>query len=84
MFGMKESSRNFDKGAQYGHANYPSIIESIKDYAAWQKQMGWKGGTDEEYIHFLGHLPGNRRYAEDPNYEKKISHFLKIIYDVRR
>jgi hypothetical protein len=83
MFGMKESSRKFDEGAQYGHAYYPTIVESIKDYAAWQKQMGWKGGTNDEYIYFLGHLPGNRRYAEDLKYEKKLNHLLKLINHVR-
>jgi flagellum-specific peptidoglycan hydrolase FlgJ len=92
MFGMKASSRNFHIGSKHGHANYPHnphsgsckiecYLPSIKDYAAWQRQMigNRKIETNEEYLHFLDNLPGNRRYAEDPAYTRKLRKYLNII-----
>lgn len=86
MFGMKESSRNYDVGSLYGHARYghkyhsgahtiKCYDDSILDYIARQKQFGWRGGSDEDYIKFLQ----TSRYAEDPLYTEKIQFILTII-----
>lgn len=73
LFGMKESSRDFDSGSKNGHACYTCSTKSIQDYAAWQKVMhGDRCATNEDYLYFLNNLPGGRRYAEDPNYTDKL------------
>lgn len=92
MFGMKESRRTFDNGTKNGHANYPHeshvgkcTIEcyrpSIKDYAAWQRafHVSERCFSNEQYIYYLQHLPGGRRYAEDRAYESKLLFILKNI-----
>ena len=92
LFGMKVSSRKFEEREQFGHAKYPHkyhednckvecYLPSIRDYAAWQKQMIGKRvlRTNEDYLYFLNHLPGKRRYAEDPAYTDKLKTFIKKI-----
>lgn len=82
LFGMKESSRNWDVGSNLGHAKYISPAHSLLDYRDWQKQMarGRVFKTDEEYIQFLGCLfkdkNGCVRYAEDKEYEKKLTNII--------
>lgn len=96
LFGMKVSSRDFEEREQFGHAKYPHkyhegncvvacYLPSIRDYSAWQKQMIGKRvlRTNEDYLYFLNHLPGNRRYAEDPNYTNKLQTFIKNIRKCR-
>lgn len=91
-FGMKESSRTFDIGTKNKHANYPHTphpgkctIEcykpAIKDYAAWQAAFHVRERcfSDEQYIYYLQHLPGNRRYAEDRQYESKLLNILNLL-----
>lgn len=81
LFGMKESVfRNHDIGSQYGHALYPNTNASLLDYRDWQRAMGGHNiESDEEYLYFLDHLPGNRRYATDPNYTDKLKNIIKIL-----
>lgn len=81
-YGMKWNKRGFAKGVRYGHAYYDSEVESMMDYMAWQKQMLGDRviNSDEEYLYFLDHLPGNRRYAEDPNYTNKLRRIIKKIW----
>lgn len=80
LFGMKESRRDFDIGSQHGHANYPNWIASVRDYAAWQKVMGGsKIVNNEDYLYFLDHLPGNRRYAEDLRYTEKLRKIMTLL-----
>lgn len=82
LFGMKESRRNHDIGSQHGHALYPDAVASLRDYRDWQKMMGGDDiPTNEEYLYFLDHLPGKRRYAEDPNYTTKLKHIIKILHN---
>lgn len=78
-FGMKHNKRGYSKGIKNGHAYYESDIDSFMDYLAWQRQMlGEKQiKTDEEYLYFLDHLPGDRRYAEDPKYTDKLRTIMK-------
>lgn len=87
MFGMKESSRNWDiEGGQHGHALYVDRQHSILDYREWQIQRA-KGRvfkTNEEYIYFLGHLWQNEdgswaRYATDREYEDKLRIIIKAL-----
>lgn len=92
IFGMKESSRHYDIGSQYGHAKYPHdshkgkctiecYMHSLRDYKAWQdRMMPWpKIENEQDYIWYLQHLPGGLSYAEDPNYMKRINHYLNLI-----
>jgi hypothetical protein len=86
MFGMKESSRDWDCGSNRGHAKYPSCLYSLYDYRDWQKmrfeQAQRKGMkipiTEEEYIFFLQHLPGGGAYAEDPLYPSKLRYIMSL------
>ena len=73
-FGMKYNRRGYAKGSRSGHAYYDSEVETFMDYMAWQKQMLGDRviKSEEEYLYFLDHLPGNRRYAEDPQYTNKL------------
>lgn len=87
LFGMKESSRNWDTGENLGHAMYPDDAHSLADYIAWQKaRFGNRVfKSNEEYIYALGHLfkrqDGNwARYAEDKDYEKKLNYIINILY----
>lgn len=83
LFGMKESSRDYDIGSQHGHALYPNTNASLLDYRAWQKIMGGhKCKTNEEYLYFLDHLPGGRRYAEDPLYTQKLKKIIIILQNL--
>lgn len=79
LFGMKVSSRNWEIGENLGHAKYASTAHSLLDYRDWQKQMsrGRIFKSDEEYLYFLEHLPGERRYATDPDYIRKLKIILK-------
>jgi len=51
-------------GVKRGHAYYGSYIDSLRDYAMWQK-YSYKGG---DYLHFLR----NVGYATDPKYNSKL------------
>ena len=81
-FGMKWNKRGYALGVRSGHAYYASEVGSMLDYMAWQKQMLGDRviHNDEEYLNFLDHLPGNRRYAEDPNYTNKLRFLIKKIW----
>lgn len=92
LFGMKESSRNYDIGTNRGHAMYPHVghrglcniqcfLPSLYDYRDWQQQMMPldKIKTNNEYIYYLQNRPNGLKYAEDPKYPQRISHYLKII-----
>jgi flagellum-specific peptidoglycan hydrolase FlgJ len=54
-------------GGNYGYAVYKTYRDCVKDYLLWQ-QSCYKGG---DYITFL-----TCRYAEDPNYIKKIKEMI--------
>lgn len=86
-FGMKESRRHWDIGTKNGHANYFHVnhfgrcdvncyMDAIHDYAEWQKQRGWTGGEDEEYMEFLV-LKG---YAEDPKYIDRLRGYYYLLF----
>lgn len=86
LFGMKESSRHWDIGTKNGHANYmhelhqgacvlSCYMPSIYDYRDWQIQMGWKGGSDEDYMKFLV----RKHYAEDQYYIEKLKFHIKTL-----
>lgn len=84
MFGMKHNRRGFSKGVQYGHALYLRDIDSIKDYAAWQRNMlrlRPDVDTEEEYIQMLDSLPICKgcRYAEDRTYTQKIRNRIEEL-----
>ena len=93
MFGMKASSRDWDCGNQFGHANYncpdskiPAQVRSLCDYRDWQlmrfaqaRKRGMKiPQTNEEYIYFLQHLPDGGAYAEDPLYPNKLRYIIGL------
>ncbi len=95
MFGMKESSRKYDIGTKNGHANYYHVahsgecnyecyIENILDYRDWQRQMMPlnKISSNEDYIWYLQNGRPSK-YAEDLNYEKKVTYYYKIICSIR-
>lgn len=93
-FGMKESSRTFDAGTKNGHAYYPHkahpgkcvfpdcYVPAIKDYIAWQNafHVRERCKTDEDYIYYLQHLPGGRKYATDPRYEEHIWRYYSTLF----
>ena len=76
LFGMRHNSRGISKGERNQHAYYDTKLESIKDYAAWQKVvLRLRPVTNEtQYLSLLENLPlcKNCRYAEDKQYIKKI------------
>lgn len=85
-FGMKESSRHWDIGTKNGHANYPHephagfcalscYMPAIYDYRDWQRQRGWKGGTDRDYMDFLV----DKHYAEDRLYIQKLQFHIQTL-----
>lgn len=54
-------------GRKNGYAHYESWIESVKDLYLWRKARNLIGANEEELLNTL-----KRRYAEDPNYTKKL------------
>jgi hypothetical protein len=83
---MKYSSRGFARGRKHGHAYYENALQSVKDYAAWQKRclaLRPDIHSEEEYIQMLDNLPTCKgcRYAEDTTYTTKIR---KRIKDIRQ
>lgn len=67
LFGMKESSRDFDKGTRRGHAVFNSKLDSIKDYFARQSQFKINTSNVENYIS----QTVESGYAEDTSYSVK-------------
>ena len=63
LFGMRHPRirETTSLGSNYGHANYASYIDSIKDYALWQ-QYQYK--SEKDYYKFLTQVG----YAEATNY----------------
>lgn len=87
MFGMKYNKRGYALTVNRGHALYSSTLNSIKDYAAWQKIMVKSHETyfnktiktKEDYFFFLENIVINKqvyRYAEDLRYIQKINNLL--------
>jgi hypothetical protein len=79
----RRQSSPYQTGELNGHAAYPSVYNSILDYADWQriritayeKKYNIKITTDEQYMHMLNHVVignGVYRYAEDLNYTDKL------------
>lgn len=89
-FGIKRNphgfSQNLERCPDRNHACYASIRESILDYLIWQRRRleayEAKHGpvlSEEQYLTFLDNLvigKGTYRYAEDPNYTKKLRRLL--------
>lgn len=90
-FGIKRNAHGFSQDlpecTDRVHACYSRISDSILDYLIWQRRRleayERKHGpvkTEEEYLHFLDNLvigKGTYRYAEDPNYTKKLRNLLR-------
>lgn len=92
LFGMKQSSRDYDIGVNRGHAKYAHkqhkgkcnmvcYLPSILDYRDWQRQMMPldKIKTRDEYIYYLQHLPNGMAYAEDKKYPERLRFYLKLM-----
>lgn len=88
-FGMKHNKRGYSLCTKNGHAFYPHTPHKDKctwkcydaafqDYAEWQKKIP-ENLTDEQYLYYLDHLPGNLRYAEDPEYTNKLKAIMEIL-----
>lgn len=78
LFGMKhpKTRPTTSTGSKYRHAAYSGFIYSILDYKHWQAfvlRNRVKPKDNHEYIQFLKLV----RYAEDPNYGKKLCDCLK-------
>lgn len=71
LFGMKLPERRptVAIGKHRGHAKYNSWQASVIDYKIMQDKYA-KNKTRDEYLKYL------RRYAEDPNYVRKIKNRL--------
>lgn len=76
---MRHNSRGYSLGPMNQHASYEKPIDSIKDYAAWQKKMLAARPdveTEEDYLDMLDQykVPWcyDCRYAEDLTYTTKI------------
>jgi len=54
-------------GRKNGYAHYESWIESVKDLYLWRKENNLIGVNENEILNIL-----KRKYAEDPNYTKKL------------
>jgi len=54
-------------GPKNGYAHYQNWIESVKDLYLWKKKYNLIGVNEKEILSTL-----ERKYAEDPNYTKKL------------
>jgi len=80
--GMKYNSRGYAVGVCRGHARYPTVLDCLRDYSAYQKKyLKWyrenrrKVTTNKEYVEFLC----NMNYAEDKKYASKLHYWLKKV-----
>jgi len=76
LFGMKEARvrANLALGTQYGHAYYGNWKESLYDYGFYYANYLSDLRTEEKYFSYI-----NQRYAEDPNYDKKVRTLAKKL-----
>jgi hypothetical protein len=87
-FGMKLSQRGWAIEENRGHAKYDDVVLSVRDYAAYQrnilflaKKQGYVIDTEEQYLWLLDNLPfdNGARYAEDKQYTERLrSHMKKL------
>jgi len=54
-------------GRKNGYAHYENWIESVKDLYLWRKENDLIGSNENQILNIL-----KRRYAQDPNYTKKL------------
>ena len=86
-FGMRHNKRGFSLRKNLDHAYYESEIQSLRDYAAWQKNQLRKApwvDTEDEYINMLNCLPTSPkgtcwRYATDPSYTAKVRKLVEAL-----
>jgi hypothetical protein len=69
LFGMKQAYRRPStcKGIKHGHCYYDDWLDSVIDYALYQKVFLSHVQSHDEYLGFLG-----ESYAQDPRYTKKL------------
>lgn len=89
LFGMRHNGRGYSIGPLNKHASYSRPIDSLRDYAAWQKKMlAARPDVDtvEEYLDMLDQykVPWcyNCRYAEDLTYTTKIRRRMAEIEEL--
>lgn len=76
LFGMKYAPRrvNTQQGKQYGHAQYATWQDSVRDYAIWQSTFLRKLRTERDYLDYL-----DRNYAECGDYSSKLSPIIAQV-----
>ncbi len=85
LFGMKYNTRGYAKGVCRGHAKYDSYMDSIRDYAEWQRKYltiyekrNGRVITVDDYLRFLTQIG----YAEDRNYCHKLTIWVNLLKQI--
>jgi flagellum-specific peptidoglycan hydrolase FlgJ len=78
LFGMKQSSRDYDKGVLHGHAVFNSYDDSIRDLLAYMAAR--KGGIEG----FVLDLESYAKHLKDLGYyEDTVKNYLKGLKHAR-
>jgi uncharacterized FlgJ-related protein len=63
-------------GKKNGYANYKTWVHCVKDIYLWRKENNLLGVSENKLLNIL-----KRKYAEDPNYTKKLARISTLKDD---